>query len=324
MNKKFVTILLMQYNNSPMQTHHVIAYYLFTRLADPHREVQSHKEFCRGRALTGRVYLSEQGINGQMSGLPADIAAYRAWLEEQFQGVTFKVHEAPCQVFPRMTIKYRKELVALGVEVDLSQKGEYLTPAAFRRELDNWDGTKLLLDVRNQYETAIGHFVQAQLPPLETFRDFPAYARALRAEQDPERPILMGCTGGIRCEIYSSLLKQEGFQQVYQLQGGFIQYGLEEGRAHWQGRLFVFDDRLSVSLDGEETTPIAQCSHCGASNDTYYNCANGECNALFLSCLSCLHRLQGCCQESCMGSPFLRRYAADGNHKPFKRKHLEK
>ena len=107
----------------------------------------------------------------------------------------------------------------------------------------------LILDVRNDYEWKIGRFEGSELPPLETFREFPAYAKKLKEERDPKTTsVMMYCTGGIRCEFFSALMKKEGFEKVVQLDGGVIHYGLKEGSDHWEGKLFVFDDRLAVPM----------------------------------------------------------------------------
>src|SRR5689334_1374012 len=140
--------------------YHVLAYYFFTPIADPLLEVTRHQEFVQGRDITCRVYISEQGINGQMSASPAASEEYQKWLKSdpRFENVHFKIHTFSEHVFPRATIKYRKQLVAMDTEVDLSQTGERLSPEQWRKMLDERDADTLLLDVRNDYEWEIGHF----------------------------------------------------------------------------------------------------------------------------------------------------------------------
>ncbi len=308
---------------SPIEKHYVaLAYYFFTSLKEPHDEVEKHKTFFEGRDCAGRIYISEEGINGQMSGALADAEAYMAWLksDSRFAAIRFKVHPTQEQVFPRVTVKYRKQLVALGEKVDPQEGGEHVSPARWKEMLES--GDYLLLDVRNQYEWEIGHFEGALLPPLESFREFPHYADQLSQEVDPQTTkVMMYCTGGIRCELYSVLLKKRGFNEVYQLDGGVIEYGLQEGSAHWKGKLFVFDDRLAVSIDGKEASPIAHCRHCRLACDTYYNCANMDCNELFICCPSCLEAYKGSCCHDCLSQPRLRPIDARAGNKPFRRKH---
>ena len=129
----------------------------------------------------------------------------------------------------------------------------------------------------------------------------------------------MYCTGGIRCEVYSALLKKEGFEEVYQLEGGIIQYGLDEGTHHWKGKLFVFDDRLAVPLCDDASEVISRCRHCQETSDLYFNCANMDCNELFIACPSCADKLQGCCSSPCQTAPRVRPYQKSERPKPFRR-----
>jgi UPF0176 protein len=300
-----------------------LAYYLFVPLEDPLLEVRKHKEFFEKKECTGRIYISEEGINGQMSGTIADAEAYIIWLkaDPRFEAVDFKMNPTQEQIFPRMTVKYRNQLVALDQKIDVADTAERVSPQKWREMLES--GRYWVLDVRNRYEWEIGHFEGAHLPPLENFREFPTYAEKLSQEIDPETtPVMMYCTGGIRCELYSVILKKKGFKNVYQLHGGVINYGLQEGKKHWKGKLFVFDDRLAVSIDGHESEPIAHCLHCQLPNDTYYNCANMDCNELFVCCSSCLTIFSGCCSHQCQKNPRVRPLESKSGNKPFRRKHL--
>lgn len=313
-------ILHVSMNKKP---YYALAYYCFVPLANPLLEVEKHKNFFENRDVAGRIYLSEEGINGQMSGTAADAEAYMAWLKEdsRFASIFFKIHEVSENIFPRMTVKYRKQLVALDQKADPTQGGEHVSPERWKQMLES--GEYLLLDVRNRYEWEIGHFEGAALPPLENFREFPNYADRLSKEVDPKKTkVMMYCTGGIRCELYSALLKEKGFDEVYQLDGGVINYGLKMGQKHWKGKLFVFDDRLAVSIDGKEAEPISVCAHCHLPSDVYYNCANMDCNALFIACHSCIEVYKGCCGHECQESPRLRPFDREGGNKPFRRKHL--
>lgn len=302
----------------------ILAYYNFCSLPNPQEEVINHKQFFENRDVTGRIYISEQGINGQMSGSIADASAYIDWMENHphFKNTHFKLHHHHEHVFPRMTVKYRKQLVALDREVDMSNIGKHVSPQEWNKMLDDKQ-EKVLLDVRNDYEWKVGHFDGAELPRVETFREFNDYADDLKKKVDPRKtPVMMYCTGGIRCELYSSLLKEKGFENVMQLQGGVINYGLEEGsKKHWKGKLFVFDDRLTIPISDEVNEVVGSCHHCGVAIESYYNCANMDCNNLFLCCTECLHKFLGCCKEACCTAPRLRPYQHQNPHKPFKRQH---
>ncbi|MCE2982371.1 MAG: rhodanese-related sulfurtransferase [Parachlamydia sp.] len=299
----------------------VLAFYHFTPIQDPINEVEKHKAFFAGRDLTSRIYISEQGINGQMSAVKEDAEAYMNWLHAQplFENIHFKIHTYHENVFPRQIVKVRKQLVALDEEVDLEQAGEHVSPSVWK-EMLNREERPLLLDVRNEYEWQVGRFDGAECPPCETFREFKSYASELKEKVNPEKtPVMMYCTGGIRCELYSALLKKEGFKDVYQLNGGIINYGLREGSEHWLGKLFVFDDRMTVPISEEPAPVIGTCHHCGSSVESYYNCANMDCNHLFLSCPACVEKSSGCCQQACIEAPRVRPYHQQNPHKPFKK-----
>lgn len=203
----------------------------------------------------------------------------------------------------------------------MSKTGEHVSPKQWKEMIEKKDG-HILLDVRNDYEWKIGHFEGAELPPCETFRDFKEYADGLREKVDPTKtPVMMYCTGGIRCELYSSILKERGFDKVYQLDGGVINYGLKEGSDHWLGKLFVFDDRLAVPISKKEVPVIGKCQFCQKPNDTYLNCANMDCNNLFLCCKDCMQEYKGCCKEECKNAERVRPYQEHSAHKPFRKKH---
>lgn len=301
----------------------VLAYYLFSPIPNPRGEVAAHKKFFEERDLSSRIYISEQGINGQMSGKQEDAEAYMKWMHENplYKGMLFKIHTHHENVFPRKTIKYRKQLVALDEEVDLQTIGEHASPAEWKSLLEG-EEKPLLLDVRNNYEWEVGRFEGAVCPPCETFREFGQYAKDLKDQVDPKKtPVMMYCTGGIRCELYSSLLIKYGFNKVYQLDGGIINYGLKQGSDHWLGKLFVFDDRLTVPISGQESPVIGKCFHCQTSNESYYNCANMDCNTLFLCCPDCFEKYQGCCCKECQTAPRLRPHQPQDSHKPFRKRH---
>jgi len=130
---------------------------------------------------------------------------------------------------------------------------------------------------------------------------------------------MMYCTGGIRCETYSALLKEKGFDEVYQLEGGVIHYGQQMGNKRWRGKLFVFDDRLSAPISEDEHELISTCNFCEKKSDTYYNCANMDCNELYISCPDCAEKLLGCCCEDCLKSKRRRPFVKEDRPKPFRK-----
>lgn len=301
-----------------------LAFYKFFTIEKPHDFIHAHKKFFEEFDLKGRIYISEEGINAQMSGEMTETEAYRNWLkkDQRFENQYFNIQSCSEHAFPRMIVKYRRQLVALDRKIDVQNNtGIHLKPSDWSKMLEE-EKNKIVLDVRNDYEWEIGHFEGASLPALSQFRDFPSYAETLKKEINPEETkVMMYCTGGIRCELYSALLKEKGFKHVYQLQGGVIRYGNEEGKKHWKGKLFVFDDRMAVPISDEESEILTHCHFCHKLSDTYYNCANMDCNHLFRSCKKCLAETKGCCSDTCQRAPRLRSYEREGN-KPFRRKHL--
>lgn len=291
----------------------VLAYYHIGLIDDPQAEMERHKKFLNPLDFRGRIYISSQGINGQSSLLSEDAEKYIAWMRDdpRFAKIDFKIHLSDKHVFPKQTIKVRKQLVAIDCEVDFSKTGDHISPEEWQKKLEQRNSDTLVLDVRNDYEWEVGHFVGAELPKLKTFREFPKYAKELKEQRDPKKTsVMMCCTGGIRCEYFSAVLKQEGFEDVVQLNGGIIGYGLEKGSDSWEGKLFVFDDRLVVPLDSQATS-IATCALCSCTCDVYYNCANMDCNELFICCVACLHAHQGCCCSACLETGRVRPYKED-------------
>ena len=195
-----------------MKSHLVLAYYYFTSIENPALEVVRHKEFFLTRDIKGRIYISSNGINGQMSATHQAAEEYMLWLrsDPRFEGVEFKIHLHTEHCFPRATVKVRPQLVAMDVAVDMNKTGTHVSAEEWKEMLEKKDDQTILLDVRNDYEWEIGHFEGADLPTLEQFREFPTYAKKLKEKCDPKKTkVMMYCTGGIRCEVYSALLDRK-------------------------------------------------------------------------------------------------------------------
>lgn len=308
-------------------THFACAYYCIAEVKDPKAEVKNHKKYFENTDIKGRVYISKEGINGQISANIEDYEAYLLWMKEHpiFSNVKIKLHDLEEHIFDRMTVKEKKQLVAVDIPINFSKIAEHVSPAKWKKMLEEKQDDTIVLDVRNDYEGKIGHFEGAIIPTCKTFREFPAYIQELKKQYDPKKTkVMMYCTGGIRCEFYSPLLRQEGFENLYQLDGGVIDYGLKEGQRHWRGKLFVFDDRLAIPISKEDVEPIAECMHCNVSNDRYINCANMDCNKLFICCDKCLTQHKGCCSSECLEEGRVRDYSEEEYPKPFRRMPHEK
>lgn len=299
----------------------IVAFYHLVSIEDPEAEIKKHRAFLADRDVRSRIYISEGGINCQMSAASHVAREYMDWLtgRPEFQTAKFKVDPHEIHVFPKFIIKYRKQLVAFDAEVDLTNRGEHVSPKEWKEMLDKEDG-HVVLDIRNDYEWEVGRFSGADRPPCQTSRGFKEYAKKLKDKIDPKKtPVMMYCTGGIRCELFSAILKADGFEKIYQLDGGVINYGHKQGSDHWKGKLFVFDDRMVASISEEKSPVVGTCHHCDVANEAYYNCANMDCNELFLCCQECLKKFAGCCQESCIHAKRVRPYHHQDAHKPFRK-----
>ena len=302
----------------------IILYYHFTPL-DPNRlEIfcRLHRNKCKELKLFGRVFVAAEGINGTLSGTTKDVETYKEYLcsIKGFENTEFKQEACDVIPFERLSVRIRPEIVALKSPVPISQKigGEgYLEPHQWRQALESSEKDFILLDVRNNYESCIGRFKGAIAPDVENFFDFPGWLK--KENLDKNKKVLMYCTGGIRCEKFSTYMKQDGFKEIYQLHGGIINYAQKEGGKHFEGKCFVFDDRMAVDVNPDEDKPISRCAISGVPCDTYINCANMECNKLFLCAPDAAVLMEGCCSEECKSSPRRRPLDIEHLYKPFRR-----
>lgn len=299
----------------------VILYYYFHPIEDPEIFCRDHKQFLKELGVKGRVYVSSEGINGTLAGTVVQIAQYKEYLTgiEGFENTEFKSDIEDEVPFARLTCKVREEIVAIHYSgLDPKEGGNYLAPNEWRRVLESRDDF-VMIDVRNNYESRIGHFKGAIQPDVENFYDFPKWLDEAEKEIPKEKKVLMYCTGGIRCEKFSVLMKQRGWQDVNQLHGGILTYAKEEGGEHFEGKCFVFDDRLVVPVNKENLAPVARCEITGKPADSYINCANMECNKLFVCSEEGAEKMEGCCSEECKSNEYRRPFDPDHAFKPFRR-----
>lgn len=253
----------------------------------------------------GRTYVAHEGINAQMSVPAENLEAFRQTLEvyDFLKGIRLNVAvEQDDLSFLKLTVKVRKKIVADGLNddtFDVTNKGIHLRAKEFNQLLEDPD--TIVVDFRNHYESEIGHFEGAITPDVDTFREsLPIIIEKLQKHKETKN-LLMYCTGGIRCEKASAYFKHQGFKNVYQLEGGIIEYTRqvkEEGlKSKFIGKNFVFDHRL-----GERITDdiIANCHQCGKPCDTHVNCANEACHLLFIQCDECAEAMHGCCSDNCL------------------------
>lgn len=254
--------------------------------------------------VLGRIYVAHEGINAQLSVPAENFKAFKAHLDSIsfLQNVRLNIAiEQDNKSFLKLKVKVRDKIVADGLDdntFDVTNKGIHLDAAKFNEILDDPD--TLLVDMRNHYESEIGHFKNAITPDVDTFRDSLDLIEEALAEHKEDKKLVMYCTGGIRCEKASAYYKHKGFKQVYQLEGGIIEYTRQVKAKNLEnkflGKNFVFDQRR-----GERITEdvIANCHQCGAPCDTHVNCANEACHLLFIQCKTCAEKMNNCCTDEC-------------------------
>ena len=254
--------------------------------------------------VLGRIYVAKEGINAQLSVPAPRFEAFKAHLDsiDFLEGIRLNIAiEQDLKSFLKLTIKVRDKIVADGLEddaFDVTQKGKHVNAEEFNQLLA--DPNTVCVDMRNHYESEIGHFKGAVTPDVDTFRESLPIIEEDLSEHKKDKKLLMYCTGGIRCEKASAYFKHKGFENVYQLEGGIIEYTRQvKDKAlenKFIGKNFVFDERR-----GERITEdiIAQCHQCGAACDTHVNCSNEACHLLFIQCEACGEKMQSCCSDPC-------------------------
>ena len=194
-----------------------------------------------------------------------------------------------------MIVRTRDEIVTSRFDVNIGNTAPYITPLELKELLDN-NSDIILLDARNNYESKIGKFKNAITPNLRTFRDFSKTIEELKHLKN--KKIVTYCTGGVRCEKASALLKENGFENVFQLQDGILNYIEQFPDSYFEGRCFVFDNRFSIPT-GQKTQDISLCEHCHIPSSRYINCVNIKCDKLFIACEECDDNMKHCCSKSC-------------------------
>lgn len=254
--------------------------------------------------IFGRVYLAQEGINAQMSVPEDNWEKFKEQLfsYKEFENVPFKIAvEDDGKSFYKLTIKVRRKIVADGLDdnaFDVTNVGNHLTAKEFNEALEKPD--TIVVDMRNHYESEIGHFENALCPDADTYREeLPMVLDILKDKKD--KKLLLYCTGGIRCEKASAFLKHNGFSDVNQLYGGIIEYARQVKHqgltSKFKGKNFVFDERLGERISDEI---ISFCHQCNTSCDSHTNCKNDDCHLLFIQCEKCALEMKGCCTPECM------------------------
>lgn len=273
-----------------------ILYYKFVNVKDPDMAVRWQKELCARLGLKGRIIISPHGINGTLGGSLIALRRYKSHMNASgiFRGIHYKWSEVDGDVFPKLSVKVRPELVAFDApdEVKVDDEtgviggGERIRPNELHTFLEN-NPDAIFFDGRNLYESTVGRFQNAVIPEVRTSRDFLNEISDDKYDSIKDKPIISYCTGGIRCEILTVLMKNRGFSNIYQLDGGIVSFG--KAYPHdplWEGSCYVFDGRL-LERFSDDAPVIGSCCSCGKSTENYSHCADNTCSSQMLLCDNC-------------------------------------
>ena len=299
-----------------MHNYQILLYYNYTPIKDPQKLCQKQKDLCSKLNLKGRILIAEEGINGTIEGLKEDTEAYISQVrrDKRFKNTDFKKSEGTGRAFPKLIVKVRTEIVGLKfgnkdikpyevkplVGSHNEKTGKYLSP----EELYSWihsDKRFFIVDMRNDYEQAIGYFRNSILPPLKNSRDIASVLPIL--EELKDETIVTVCTGGVRCEKMSGFLLENGFNRVFQLYGGIVSYMEKYPNEDFLGKLYVFDGRIAMGFNTNDKkhVVVGKCSKCEVPADTYMDCSNSHCpnKRHFISCQDCLKKYGKYCSVEC-------------------------
>ncbi|MEB8346339.1 rhodanese-related sulfurtransferase [Flavobacteriaceae bacterium KMM 6898] len=281
-----------------------ISFYKYAHIGNP--EIFRNHLYINWDAMEvlGRIYVAKEGINAQLSVPAENFDVFKAHLDT----ITFLEHvrlniaiEHDNKSFLKLKVKVRNQIVADGLNdgtFDVTNKGVHVDAETFNQLIEDPD--TVLVDMRNHYESEIGRFKNAITPNVDTFRDSLDIIEKDLADHKEDKKLVMYCTGGIRCEKASAYYKHKGFKQVYQLEGGIIEYTRQVESKKLEnkflGKNFVFDHRRGERISEDV---IANCHQCGNPCDTHVNCANEACHLLFIQCETCAKAMDSCCSDDC-------------------------
>jgi len=295
-----------------MKNYQVLLYYCYTTIADPDRFRDEHHLFCLENNLKGRIIIASEGLNGTVSGLKEDCQKYMDHVKSdpRFDSLEFKIDDLDSNAFKKLNVRVKPEIVFSGFShIDPNQQtGIHLEPKDFKKMKD--DDDVVVLDCRSNYEHSVGKFKNAVTMDIENFRDMPERLEELKKYKD--KKVLTYCTGGIKCEKASAYLLEQGFENVYQLHGGIIKYGIEEGGEDFDGKCYVFDNRIVADVNTVNPEIISTCHICESKTDRMVNCASSECNKHVSICEKCGWELDGACSSTCQEHPSKRPYDGTG------------
>lgn len=280
-------------------SHKVIIFYRYVTIEDPRVLMERERAVCEVLGLTGRIILAEEGVNGTLEGAAEHIAKYKEHIlaDKRFKKMDIKETAGTGDLFPRLSIKIRAEIVTSNVDVSVNPRrdtGIHLPPAELKKWFDAGEDFEII-DMRNDYEYDVGHFRGARASGMRSFKDLPKVAE--RFSDIKDKKVITVCTAGVRCEKASAYLKSQGFKEVYQLHGGIHRYMEKYPGKDFLGTLYTFDGRTTMDFGGEREV-IGKCAHCAATTEKFADCAVSICGNHFLACDECRDAEgRACCRE---------------------------
>ncbi|HAT69447.1 MAG TPA: hypothetical protein DCS22_03020 [Flavobacteriaceae bacterium] len=281
-----------------------LSFYKYAKIGNP--EIFRNHLFLAWDQLEvlGRIYVAHEGINAQLSVPAKKFNEFKAFIDDInfLENVRLNIAvEQDAKSFLKLKVKVRPKIVADGLNdtsFDVTNKGVHVDAETFNQLIE--DPNTVLVDMRNHYESEIGHFKNAITPDVDTFRDSLDIIEEDLKDHKEDKKLVMYCTGGIRCEKASAYYKHKGFKNVFQLEGGIIEYTRQVNEKALEnkflGKNFVFDHRRSERISDDV---ISSCHQCGKACDTHVNCANEACHLLFIQCKECSKAMDTCCSTEC-------------------------
>lgn len=277
----------------------LLAFYKYVSVPDPASVCSAIYAYFLMLGITGKLYLSPEGINGNFTGTPEQVDSAKLFLCS-FPGFTdlfFKDETTTERAYKKLAVRVKKELVHSGLTITPGEGALRLTPDDLNALYEKGEPF-IIIDTRNSYESEIGYFKGALRPEMTTFRDWPQVVEELKPYR--ESTVVTYCTGGIRCEKAAAYMAQQGFKKVYQLDGGILTYIHQHQNKYWQGGMFVFDDRKVVEPNTDADLKYTSlCKHCSQPTAHYINCYNLDCDRIFVCCQSCAESHNYRCSDPC-------------------------
>ena len=294
----------------------ILLFYCYTEINEPQDFKNTHHLFCIKNNIKGRVIISSEGINGTVSGKIKDCKKYMKELSDNklFSEIDFKVECSDQNAFNKINVRIKSEIVNSGLNNKdlLKKRGKYIEPKEFKSIVKNPPKDVTILDVRSNYEHKIGKFKNAVTLDIDNFRDFSGKISEIDNKIKKTDKIITYCTGGVKCEKASAFLRENGYENVYQLHGGIIKYGIEEGGENFDGKCYVFDERIVKDVNSINPIVIGKCYVTGEKTDRMVNCANEICNKHFPLSKKGAEIFNGCCSEDCINNGKVRSFNGSG------------